>query len=124
MRDLRNASIASMLAVALGLAAVPAVAQSSTSGSTGTQGSGATTGTLPDNSLAGQRQGAIDGGKVQQGEQGATAGQSGSTASPTGTLPDNSLAGQRQGAIGGGSVSQGGSGSTETPQQPRQGTGQ
>jgi len=139
MRDLRRASITSVLALGLACAAVPVAAQSS-SGSTSTPGASSTTGTLPDNSLAGQRQGAMSGGKAPQtGDQNAapgaagTSGSSGSGSSgagssgssaPTGGIPDNSLAGQRQGAIGGGSVSQGGAGSTESPQQSKPGSGQ
>lgn len=138
MKDMRSASIASVLALALAFAAVPAAAQSSSSGTTATQGAGSTTGKLPDSSLAGQRQGAIGGGSVSQGEQGGTAGSSagtstgtstgsgaGSSVAPSGALPDNSLAGQRQGAIGGGSVSQGGSGSSNgSAEKPKQGSGQ
>lgn len=129
MRTPRNASIASALAFGLLVTAVPALAQSSmgttnsggmNSGTTGAQGSTSTTGTLPDNSLAGQRQGAMTGGKAPQtGDQGIPPGTSGSSSAPTGALPDNSLAGQRQGVIDGGSVTQGGSGSTDTTQQPK-----
>ncbi|MCG5238757.1 hypothetical protein ACIU1J_23550 [Azospirillum doebereinerae] len=130
MRTQRNAFLASALAFGLLVAAGPALAQSSpsgtmggatggtmNSGTTGAQGSTSTTGTLPDNSLAGQRQGAMTGGKTPQtGDQGASPGTSGSSSAPTGALPDNSLAGQRQGVMDGGSVTQGGSGSTTTPQ--------
>lgn len=74
MRTLHSVSIASVLALGLTVAAFPAAAQSSTSGSTATQGSSSTTGALPDNSLAGQRQGAIGGGSVSQGGSGSAEG--------------------------------------------------
>ncbi|OYD82129.1 hypothetical protein [Azospirillum brasilense] len=124
---------ASALALAVLVAAVPASAQS-TGGAT-PQGSGAqtspSTGALPDNSLAGQRQGTVGGGVTQGGGQSGTSGSttpdsspsgaSGGSTSGTGALPDNSLAGQRQGTIGGGSVTQGGNSASEPP---KQGTGQ
>lgn len=140
MRALKNATIASALGLALAVAALPAAAQSTDTG----KPANTTTGKLPDDSLAGQRQGAIGGGSVSQGDAqsgsssapaagtsgssgaaggSAASGSSGTTMTPPTTggsnnaLPDNSLAGQRQGAIGGGSVTQGGSGSTDAPKQ-------
>ena len=140
MKHLQTAAGASLLALAAATFALPASAQS-TGGTmpqnSGSQSSSPSTGALPDNSLAGQRQGTVGGtatqGGGQSGTSGSSAGSSGTTtygspgASPgtgassgTGALPDNSLAGQRQGTIGGGSVSQGGNNSGP----PKQGTGQ
>ncbi|MCW2241304.1 hypothetical protein [Azospirillum canadense] len=154
MKHLQIAAGASLLALAAATFALPASAQStggtmpqnSGSQSSGSQGASPSTGALPDNSLAGQRQGTV-GGAVTQGGGGqsgtsgssgtttygspgagstgnssgaATSGSSGGATGGTGALPDNSLAGQRQGAIGGGSVSQGGNNSGP----PKQGSGQ
>ncbi|NYZ14487.1 hypothetical protein HL658_18205 [Azospirillum sp. RWY-5-1] len=123
MRSFHKATIASLMAAGLAVAAGAAVAQ--TSGQGGNTQQTNPTGALPDNSLAGQRQGTMGGGTTPQ--TGTPGGSSGSSSAPTGTMPDNSLAGQRQGVIGGGSVTQGGSGSTQSPSQqqpPQGGTGQ
>ncbi|HEY0835482.1 MAG TPA: hypothetical protein VGE72_16385 [Azospirillum sp.] len=128
MRDLRRASMTSVLALAFAFAAVPAVAQSSSDNPAAPK-SGAVTGTLPDNSLAEQRKGAITGDTVKQtgrqdGSSGSSSGASAdSPAVPTGRLPDDTLAEQRKGAIGG-TVTQGGAGSTDSPQQSKPGSGQ
>ena len=133
MKQLHILAGASALALAAGLAVVPASAQ--TTGGAMPQGSGSqtspSTGALPDNSLAGQRQGTVGGGVTQGGGQSGTSGattpgaspsgSSGGSTSGTGALPDNSLAGQRQGTIGGGSVTQGGTSASEPP---KQGSGQ
>lgn len=134
MKHLHILAGASALAFAAVFAALPASAQST--GGAMPQGSGTqtspSTGALPDNSLAGQRQGTV-GGSVSQGGGGQSGTSGSSTPDPsasgatsgstsgTGALPDNSLAGQRQGTIGGGSVSQGGN---TTSEPPKQGSGQ
>lgn len=147
MKHLRVMAGASLLALAAA-AAIPAAAQStaqSTGGTTsqgsGAQGSSPTTGALPNDSLAGQRQGTVGGAVTQGGGQSGSSGSSGTTtygtsgsgtsgtessgvsgsSGGTGALPDNSLAGQRQGAIGGGAVTQGGNQSSGPP---KQGSGQ
>ncbi len=135
MKHLQIAAGASLLALAAATFALPASAQS-TGGTmpqnSGSQSSSPSTGALPDNSLAGQRQGTVGGAVTQGGGQSGTSGSSGNSSGATtsgssggatggtGALPDNSLAGQRQGAIGGGSVSQGGNNSGP----PKQGSGQ
>ncbi|HYH17948.1 MAG TPA: hypothetical protein VD995_04960 [Azospirillum sp.] len=114
----------SVLALAFAFAAVPAVAQSSSNNPSEPK-AGAMTGTLPDNSLAEQRKGAITGDTVKQTgrQEGSSGASTDSPAVPSGRLPDDSLAEQRKGAIGG-TVTQGGAGSTESPQQSKPGSGQ
>lgn len=116
MRDHRKATIASVLAVALTAAAGAAMAQTAGQATN-------PTGQLPDNSLAGQREGAMTGGTAPQTAR-PEGSSGGSAKAPTGNVPDDSLAGKREGAIGG-SVTQGGSGSTDGASNRKQeGTGQ